>query len=59
MCDQVIEAIVANQEQNPSLKDINLWYAGVDDNSNFSSSAKEHIAALTAKGLTIAQSYKQ
>ena len=55
---------------NPSLADINLIAAGADpkivlgqegfeDNVNFSSSAKEHIAALTAKGLTIAQTEEQ
>ena len=59
-CDQVVSAIIANKEQNPSLADINLFCVGAKDhndeqNSNFSSSAKEHIAALKAKGLTIAE----
>ena len=58
-CDKVVSAIVANQEHNPNLRDINLYDAGGDDNSNFSSSAKEHIAALKAKGLTIAETKEQ
>ena len=57
--DKVFSAIVANAEQNPDLVDINLFEAGGYDNKKFSSSAKEHIAALTAKGLTIAQTEEQ
>ena len=57
--DKVVSAIVANQEQNSNLVDINLYFAGGDDNWKFSSSAKEHIAALTAKGLTIAETQEQ
>ena len=53
--DKVMIAILENQEQNPNLKDINLFYAGGYDNSNFSSGAKECIAGLTAMGLTIAE----
>ena len=59
MCDKVVSAIVANQE-HPNLVDINLAFAGGHtNNEDFSSSAKEHIAALTAKGLTIAQTDEQ
>ena len=54
-----MSAIVANQEQNPNLVDINLRYTGVNNNEKFSSSAKEHITALIAKGLTIAEDDKQ
>ena len=57
--DKVVSAIVANQEHNPNLRDINLFMAGGPDNRNFSSSAKEHIAALKAKGLTIAETWEQ
>ena len=35
-CEQMINCIVANHQANPSLKDINLCYAGGDDNENFS-----------------------
>ena len=60
MCDQVMSAIVANQKKNPSLTDINLDYAGgFEKNSTFTSFSKEHVAALRAKGVTIADSEKE
>ena len=59
MCDKVVSAIVANQEHNPKLRDISLVCTGGEDKCNFSDSAKEHIAALKAKGLTIAETGDQ
>ena len=50
---------MVNQEKNPNLQEINIFWAGKDDNAIFSSSAKEHIAALRAKGLTIAETFEQ
>ena len=53
MSDLVINAIVANQEQNHTgLADINLYQAGGDANRSFSASAKKNLAELRAKYLT-------
>jgi len=35
-CEQILNCIVANHQANPSLKDINLYWAGDKDNMNFS-----------------------
>ena len=51
---------MTNQEHNSNLQDIGLMFAGGDPNNpNFSSSAKEHVTALTAKGITIAETDEQ
>ena len=53
MCDKVSSAIVENQESNRNLLDINFFEAG------YSATTEEHIAALTAKGLTVAENGEQ
>ena len=60
--DKVISAISANVEQGQHFEDLSLYDAGVGgyiNNKNFSSSAKEHITALRAKGLCIAETGDQ
>ena len=59
MCDQLIEAIVANQAENPSLIDIDLIEAGCYENFCFSPTAKSHIATLKTKGICIAETQEQ
>ena len=59
VCDKVISAIVEIQEQNNNLSDIHLFSIGSQFDLNFSSSTKEHVAALRAKGLTIAQTKEE
>ena len=55
-----MEAIVENQEQNPNLKDVNLWEAGgYPDNINFGFMTREYIADLRAEGVTIAETSEQ
>ena len=54
-CDQLMEAIVANQAENPALRDINLFSAGgFPDNEHFSEAALAHVEVLKEKGVTIA-----
>ena len=56
MCDQVVSAIVAlSQIRNSRLTHIDLYYAGVNYNRNFSASAKQQIADLEAKGIEISE----
>lgn len=59
MCDKVVNAIVANQDQNPNLKDINLYWIGGPNNHRLSFTSIQLIEALKVKGLNIAQTKEQ
>lgn len=57
--EKIMAAIVANQNQNQNLANIDLYDAGGKDNKHFSASTKDKIATLRAKGICIAETYEQ
>ena len=54
MSNQVVEAIANNRESNDKLKDVNLFFAIDQNNTDFSPEAKQHITNLRSKGVHIA-----
>lgn len=51
--DTLMEALVANQANNPSLHSIDINYVAGYKNSRFSDAAKAHVDTLKAKGVNV------